>query len=304
MDSYEEDYKYYERKKSRRSKRRAGEVITTIVILAIIIVLILLIANPGFRDWLTNKADNASQGYREYPEWADYDVQRVITISPEDPRFPMDYDVDLPTPKDIPNATDPWLQDVKSVTTSPAPDETEDKYPDYDWMKWKAEDVPSSRQISITYSIHTESAVWTVDPSESGTVDDIPKWLRDKYGNKTKEEWVIIPDDTQVKALSDQITAGKLTAYAKYKAIFDYLNENYEYQTTRRGEPKFCYETISSKRGDCDDQSVLFISLARAQGLPSWLEFGALYNQKEKTWGGACMGSGVHSLLLRRWACI
>jgi transglutaminase-like putative cysteine protease len=286
MDSYEEDYAYYERKKPRRSKRRAGEVITTIVILAIIIILILLIANPGFRDAIKNSFSPAVGGYREYPEWADYDVQRVITVSQADPRFPMDYDVDLPTPQDIPNATDPWLQDVKSVTTNPIPDETDNKYPDYDWMKWEAQDVGSSRQFRITYSIHTESAVWTVDPSESGTIDDIPKWLLDKYGNKTKEEWVIIPDDTQVKALSDQLTAGKLTVYSKYKAIFDYLNENYEYQTTRRGEPKFCYDTLSSKRGDCDDQSVLFISLARAQGLPSWLEFGALYNQKEKTWGG------------------
>lgn len=287
MDSYEEDYAYYEKKRrGRRSRRRAGEIVTTIVIFVIIIVLILLIANPGFRDMITNTADNATKGYREYPEWADYDVQRVITVSQENPSYPMDYDVDLPTPKDIPNATDPWLQDVKSVTTNPSPDETENKYPNYEWMKWEAQNVASTRQFSITYSIHTESAIWTVDPSESGTVEDIPKWLRDKYGNTTRDEWVIIPDDPQVKALSDQLCEGKLTVFAKYQALFDYLNENFEYQTTRRGEPKYCYETLASQRGDCDDQSVLFISLARAQGLPTWLEFGALYNQKENSWGG------------------
>jgi hypothetical protein len=31
---------------------------------------------------------------------------------------------------------------------------------------------------------------------------------------------------------------------------------------------------------------VLFISLARAAGIPTWLEFGALYNQKQNSWGG------------------
>lgn len=286
MDYSEEDYEYYERKKPRRSRRRAGEMISTIVIIAIIVILLLLVANPGFREAVKNAFSPALEGYREYPEWADYDVERIITISRVDPNFPMDYDVDIPKPMDIPNETDPWLQDVISITPSPNPDDEEIKFPDYTWMVWDGNGVNSNRQFRITYSIRTESAIWTVDPSESGTVNDIPKWLVDRYGNKTTEEWVIIPADPQVKALSDQLVTGKLTVYDKLKSIFDYMNENYEYQTTRRGEPKFCYDTLTTKTGDCDDQSVLFISLARAAGIPSWLEFGALYNQKENTWGG------------------
>jgi transglutaminase-like putative cysteine protease len=286
MSAYDEDYAYYEQRRSRKPRRRAGEILSTIVIIAIIMILFLLIANPGFRDAVTDAFSPAVGGYREYPEWADYDIERIITISPEINGQPMDYDVDIPRPEDIPNGTDPWLQNVKSVSTTPNPDSTEDKYPDYTWWVWEANNVPSTRQFKISYTIHTESAVWTVDPSESGTVDDIPKWLVDRYGNKTKDEWVIIPTDPQVKALSDQLVTGKLTVYDKLTAIFDYMNENYEYETTRRGEPKFCYDTLMSKRGDCDDQSVLFISLARAAGIPAWLEFGALYNQREKTWGG------------------
>ena len=114
MSSYDEDYAYYDERKPRRSRRRAGEIITSIVIIAIIMILILLIASPGFRDALKNTFSPAIGGYREYPEWADYDVARVITISQVDPGFDMDYDVDIPKPQDIPNATDPWLQDVKN----------------------------------------------------------------------------------------------------------------------------------------------------------------------------------------------
>jgi hypothetical protein len=142
MDYSEEDYEYYEKKKPRKSRRRAGEVISTIVIIAIIVILLLLVANPGFRDAVKNAFSPALGGYREYPEWADYDVERIITVSRVDPNFPMDYDVDIPKPIDIPNETDPWLQDVKSITPSPTPNDE----------GWKWSDLFSSNQDNIFHS--------------------------------------------------------------------------------------------------------------------------------------------------------
>ncbi|MEE9150759.1 MAG: transglutaminase domain-containing protein [Thermoplasmata archaeon] len=286
-DAYEDDYDYYEKKKARKPKRHYGGVVSTIVIIAIILILLLLVANPGFREAVRNLFNPDVGGYREYPEWADYEVERRITLTPNPPGSAMDYEVDIPIPEDIPNSTDPWLQDVKSVVSNR--DRTEIKYPEkrynYTWMIWEGNDVRSSRTLTIRYSIYTESAVWNVDPSESGTVDDVPKLLADKHGNKTKEEWVILPALPQIQSLSNQLTSGKITVYDKLRAIFDYLNDNFEYET-RGGGPKYCNETLSDRSGDCDDQSVLFISLARAAGIPSWLEFGALYNQQKKSWGG------------------
>jgi hypothetical protein len=285
-DSYEEDYAYYEGKKAKKSRRRYGEVVSTFVIIAVLIILLLLVTNAGFREAIRNVFFPDVEGYREYPEWADYEVERIITVTPYPPGSAMTYTVDLPTPKDIPNSTDPWLQDVKSVVSSPDRYEPNKFGDNYTWMVWEGNNVGTQRSFSIIYSIRTESAVWNVDSSESGIIDDIPKWLADKYGNKTKEEWVILPAHPDIQALSDQLTAGKINVYDKLKAIFDHLNDNFEYITTRGGAPKYCNETLRLESGDCDDQSVLFISLARAAGIPSWLEFGALYNQKEKTWGG------------------
>lgn len=285
-EASEEDYEYYEKKRRRSGRRRrAGDIVGVTLLIVIIIILVLLLNNEGFRDTLQNAFSTEPKSYREYPKWAEFTVERVITLSPVDTRFPMEYEVEIPTPKDIPNSTDPWLQDVKSVTDTPDP-QYDTKYPDYIWMVWNESGLRSSRTLIIQYSMRTESAIWTLDPSESGNVDDIPKGLADWYGNKTREEWKIMPAHPSIKSLSDQLTEGKLTVYAKLLSIFDYMNENFEYETVRGGEPKYCYETLNHFSGDCDDQSVLFISLARAAGIPSWLEFGALYNKQQNSWGG------------------
>ena len=38
--------------------------------------------------------------------------------------------------------------------------------------------------------------------------------------------------------------------------------------------------------GDCDDQAMLFCSLARASGVPAWLQLGALYDKGQDEWFG------------------
>ena len=58
------------------------------------------------------------------------------------------------------------------------------------------------------------------------------------------------------------------------KNIFDYIENNYKYQ--KSSVPKSCPDTIVGKVGDCDDFSILFSSIARAAGIPAWLELGII----------------------------
>jgi hypothetical protein len=289
-DSYEEDYEYYEDSKIGKPPRQYGNVLGTIVVIVIIILLLLLATNAGFREALGNLLGSPTVNYREYPEWADFTVDRHITIAPDPPGSVMSYTVDIPKPKDIPEDEPDrgWVHDVKSIIADP--DRTEVKYPEnsrhYEWMVWQDSGISYTRSFTIRYSIRTESIVWSLDSSESGTVNDIPKWISDWYGNKTQTEWVIMPTHPDIMTLSDQLTSGKATVYDQLWSIFEYINKEFTYETFRTGAPKFCYETLMHKSGDCDDQSVLFVSLARAAGLPAWLEFGALYNYQEETWGG------------------
>ena len=108
-DSYEEDYAYYEGQKAKKSRRRYGDVVSTFIIIAVLLILLLLVTNAGFREAIRNIFFPDVEGYREYPEWADYEVERIITVTPYPPGSAMTYTVDLPTPKDIPNETNPWL---------------------------------------------------------------------------------------------------------------------------------------------------------------------------------------------------
>ncbi len=282
-DSYEDDYASYEKRSPRKSKRRFGEIVTTIVVIIIITLLLLLILDAGFRESVKDMFGAGMEGYREYPEWAEFDVERRIVLTPNPQGSLMSYSVDIPTPEDI-GENETLLQDVRSVTANP--DRSESKYPNYDWMVWEGTDVSSQQVLTIRYSMYTESAVWSMDSADSGTVNDYPKWLTDRFGNETRDEWRILPTHPQIQTLSSQLTTGKITVYDKLKSMFDYMNDNYDYEVARSGEPKWCYETLSDRRGDCDDQSVLFISLARAAGIPAKLEFGALYNSQEKAWGG------------------
>ena len=70
--------------------------------------------------------------------------------------------------------------------------------------------------------------------------------------------------------------------------FYKYLikDENLNYVTGETGLPKACSTTLTQLRGDCDDYSILFISLCRAVGIPAWLELGILYDKAHKSWGG------------------
>ncbi len=88
---------------------------------------------------------------------------------------------------------------------------------------------------------------------------------------------------------------GHLNVYRVVDAIYDYIdetcvypNEQQMYDDSQRygSYPKWSTGTLSDKRGDCDDQSILFISLCRAAGIPAMLEIGALYDPNMRVWEG------------------
>jgi transglutaminase-like putative cysteine protease len=69
------------------------------------------------------------------------------------------------------------------------------------------------------------------------------------------------------------------------RSIYDFVRREITYQTVPGEGPKYCLETLADGTGDCDDQSILFLSLCRAIGIPSWLAFGGLYDPTTNTWG-------------------
>ncbi len=131
----------------------------------------------------------------------------------------------------------------------------------------------------------------------------------DDNGDLRPEKYRIEPSNPTIQSLLEEILVdeglisygegiqniGHLNVYEVVKAIYDRIDDKCSYPTIDEqyqdaaiygGYPKWATGTWNDKRGDCDDQSILFISLCRAAGIPAMLEIGALYDIQMRHWEG------------------
>ena len=90
------------------------------------------------------------------------------------------------------------------------------------------------------------------------------------------------PIDGEVKVLSDKIVAGKTTVTAKAKAIYDWIYENMyrDPNTNGCGAGDVC-SLLATPGGKCTDIHSVFVSLARAAGVPAREVFGIRQGKKD-----------------------
>lgn len=92
----------------------------------------------------------------------------------------------------------------------------------------------------------------------------------DQYLATTKNCQV---SSTTIKNLSNKITAGKTSKYAKAKAIFNWVRDHLSYKyyiNTKKG----ALGALSSRVANCCDTTHLVIALARAAGIPGRYQYG------------------------------
>ncbi|MCB2180630.1 MAG: transglutaminase domain-containing protein [Desulfobulbaceae bacterium] len=94
----------------------------------------------------------------------------------------------------------------------------------------------------------------------------------------------LAPIDGPVKALADEITAGKGTVQAKARAIYDWICENMfrDPETNGCGSGDVC-SLLLTRGGKCADIHSVFVALARAAGVPSREVFGIRQGKKGDT---------------------
>ena len=139
-------------------------------------------------------------------------------------------------------------------------------------MEWRNNLTGSERDyISIEYQATISLIRPDIKISDSGKVSEIPV----EFDNYLGDEWLIEPSNEEVQRLAVQLSDGTDgNVIMILKNIFDYIENNYKYQ--KSSVPKSCPDTIVGKVGDCDDFSILFSSIARAAGIPAWLELGII----------------------------
>lgn len=86
----------------------------------------------------------------------------------------------------------------------------------------------------------------------------------------------------RVRALADEITAGKTTPLDQAHAIYEYLVANMTYDKTTPGWGRGDTERACDvKKGNCTDFHSLFMSLARAKGIPARFVIGFPLSAKD-----------------------
>jgi hypothetical protein len=258
--------------------------------LALILVIGLVMApqtqtliNNGKEYW-----EDINTPYYSIPQTLELTLVRNFTIYlPGESGF-SDYSLILSKPENRPSwpqqDTENW-QEVESVSV----------YPDYNEneagrMEWNGTLEGKDRHyIEVTYKVSVNTLRPDLNSENSGSLEDIPEG----YETYLMDEWLIEPSLPEIEELATQMVNGtEGNVILILQNIYDYIMDGYTYQ--RSSIPKSCPETMNQTYGDCDDFSILFSSIARAAGIPTWLELGKIpaYVDSQngkcdlKDWGG------------------
>ncbi len=322
--NYEEDYARTgrasrvgrePRKTPAKSSSGGGSGTVIAVVVIILIILLLYMFRGPIMDFIENPPPLK---YQEFPEGLDFTVRKSMSIKldgNEQRGDSVSYILKSACPKDSSmrneNGDDFLLQDVQDVDVQPEPN---NGYPDFnkleqEIMLWSEEDTLDDANYEATYTIRTRFYEWEFDEEESGVIADIPTRLKQQYNH---DEWVIDDDrdgildqdedidrdgewdyriemsSPSIQRLASNLADGKTNVYLVVKSFYDYLtsSDNLNYIPSSDGLPKDCITTLNRKSGDCDDYSILFVSLCRAVDIPAWLELGVLYDRQAQRWGG------------------
>jgi len=182
----------------------------------------------------------------------------------------VEYTLTLSIPENRPSGSQSGMLDwqiIDNLQVSPSYNLTSEGR-----MEWRNNLTGSERDlISIEYTATINLIRPDIKIVDSGKVGDIPGGFDDYL----EDDWLIEPSNPEVQDLAAQLSDGTDgNVIMILKNIFDYIEGNYKYQ--KSSVPKSCPDIIVGKVGDCDDFSILFSSIARAAGIPAWLELGII----------------------------
>jgi hypothetical protein len=262
---------------AQEGKRKGLKVAAVLLVLVIVVILML---TPSVQSVVMEFLLSPFQ--ERAPKYATYRMDRVLSVDANGGTL-YNFTLDAPVPVSLLAEGNP-IQQVSSVTSSPTGAQSL-RY-DVPWCVWEHGPLSGDQDYSvrITYDIRVDTHVWSIDAASSGTVGDVPIAMRSAY---LHDEWKIIISDSGIKQKAKDIVGSEENVYIILQLIYDWVVANIEYPSSNQGgDPASSMETLDSLIGDCDDQSILFCALARASGVPAWLQLGALYDNSRDAWSG------------------
>lgn len=256
-----------------------------IVLLVILIVAIFLIA-PSVQNAIVQFLSSPFE--KSVPKYVTYGMERDLSVDANGGKIDS-FTVDIPLPRHV-QGDDFSLQQVLSVTASPHGEQVL-RYGN-EWMEWDHGSITGAQTyvVHVTYHIRVDTHKWEIDGESAGTTQDIPVSIGNTYLHSewaTDEGWMIDTTSPAIKQKALEIVGEENNVYIILERIYQWTIDNVDYVSVDgSGTPRTSNQTLGSMVGDCDDQAMLFCSLARASGVPAWLQLGALYDAAQDEWFG------------------
>ena len=155
-----------------------------------------------------------------------------------------------------------------------------------------------SASFTVTFTIEsTGRAVPGFDPSEAGLASDIPSGLVDAYSVATE---TFQSDDPVIASRARDVVGDADTVLKSLDLLIEYVTGETTYYNFE--VPRYPNTTLSEGLGDCDDQSILLVSMLRSLGVPAYLQVGIYIHPSidddQTSWQGhltnTCRGVGWH----------
>jgi hypothetical protein len=122
------------------------------------------------------------------------------------------------------------------------------------------------------YALSKPRLLQDIREEKSGTLDDIPKELNESHCGEG-DTWLV--NDSGLQDLAYSIAKGETKVFTIVKNFITWFRANVTYAT--QDTPRYPNETYAERKGDCDDQAILFITLCRILGIPSFLQIGCVH---------------------------
>lgn len=250
-----------------------------LVVIGVLVIVVILLMTPAVQNLIKGLFENQEQ----YPEYAVFSLERTLEVDANGGTI-LNLTLDVPRPFDISeNGYD--LQEVQHVTYAPTYSSSENRY-GVPWTMWDEGMIEGqdTYSVSIRYDMKVSTHIWNFASQDIGNVSDIPVSLEEAY---LHDEWKIISSASSIQSRSESIVGDEKNVYVIIESIYEWVTHNIHYPTVSGdSDPQTSVETLQSRVGDCDDQAILFSALARAAGVPAWVQLGAMYNEIEDQWGG------------------
>ena len=263
-----------------------GSALKIIVVLIVVLLVAVILITPAAQNAISQFLLSPFQ--EKVPAYANYRLERTLSVDANTGIIDS-FTLDVPLPRHV-TGDDHSLQQVLSVSASPRGDQVL-RY-GYEWMVWEHGVLTGTQTFTVqmTYEIRVDTQIWDIEAQDAGTTEDVPLSVKDDYLRNewaTDDGWIIDMNSMAIKQKAQEIVGNETNVFVILDRIYKWTIKNIGYTTqSTSGAPKTSEQTMESMIGDCDDQAILFCSLARASGVPAWIQLGALYDKGQDDWFG------------------